>query len=468
MLDLFAKKEAPIQGMMGMGGGVVRFYSASGGDPDGYWFLTSGDTNSNQARNFGIGSDDSIYCLTRKSSTAIISKFDNSGVKQWARNLYGYGSEQVQLFALDVDSNDNVYLSGRTYDPTSGTPSNSMLTKYDSSGTHQYNKIISNSGTLYEGISINSSNNNIITPFTSNNTLNFHEWNTSGAMTGLKKGLGNSGNPSGNGNTFANSGLRRNNVQHDSNGNIYILGESQLTGDRHVFVIKWNSSGVAQYQTSYGNSTNSNDFYGTACALDSSNNFYVVGYSRNTSPENSFILKFNSSGTLQWQKTIGTDQFTEAYAVVCDSEDNIYVSGRTAYNPSVGSGNRMGIWKFNPSGSVLWSNYLVGSGDFEVFDIAVNSYDSVLVFATNRTNTTNSSQDMSILKIPNDGSATGNYSFGSSTLYYGSFTETISNLSHTGTTRLYTAGNSSGNASNKTNLGTPAFVTTDSKVDFSS
>ena len=40
MLDKFAKKEAPIQGLAGMGGGVTRFGGATGTE---YWIAESRD-----------------------------------------------------------------------------------------------------------------------------------------------------------------------------------------------------------------------------------------------------------------------------------------------------------------------------------------------------------------------------------------------------------------------------------------
>ena len=67
-------------------------------------------------------------------------------------------------------------------------------------------------------------------------------------------------------------------------------------------------------------------------ALDSSGNFYVAGYT--TTGTDGFydflIVKFNSSGTLQWSRKFGCDGTHDtSHGIVVDSSGNSYIVGAT-------------------------------------------------------------------------------------------------------------------------------------------
>ena len=76
--------------------------------------------------------------------------------------------------------------------------------------------------------------------------------------------------------------------------------------------------------------------YANGVATDSSGNVYVTGGTKggldgNTSAGNTdlFVVKYNSSGTKQWTKQLGTSSSDTAYGVATDSSGNVYVTGDT-------------------------------------------------------------------------------------------------------------------------------------------
>ena len=140
-----------------------------------------------------------------------------------------------------------------------------------------------------------------------------------------------------------------NGVATDSSGNVYVTGGTKggldgntsancntCAGDAHwydLFVVKYNSSGTKQWTKQLGSSGLDS---ANGIAIDSSGNVYVTGFTFggldwNTSAGDNdlFFVKYNSSGTKQWTKQNGTDMYDEARGVATDSSGNFYVRGFT-------------------------------------------------------------------------------------------------------------------------------------------
>jgi hypothetical protein len=69
---------------------------------------------------------------------------------------------------------------------------------------------------------------------------------------------------------------------------------------------------------------------------NSSDNIYVTGMTggdldgnTNSGGSDIFLVKYNSSGTKQWTKQLGTSSKDWGYDVTTDSSGNIYVTGET-------------------------------------------------------------------------------------------------------------------------------------------
>lgn len=143
----------------------------------------------------------------------------------------------------------------------------------------------------------------------------------------------------------------------DSSGNIYqqnILGP----GSSKAQVIKINNTGVIQWQRQVTSpSLDYPSVNSVGMALDSSSNTYAAGLSGN----NIYIWKYNSSGTLQWQKKLGDDVNTTYIGgtgvgtLAIDSGGNLVLV-------MANIGNRIGAMKVNSSGATQWQSQMSPSG----------------------------------------------------------------------------------------------------------
>src|SRR5205085_1757338 len=98
-----------------------------------------------------------------------------------------------------------------------------------------------------------------------------------------------------------------------------------------------------------------------------------------------FVVKYSSSGVLQWaQRYGGTGQDT-SFAVAVDGSDNIFLGAMinntvTFGNTTLNAGyDDIALVKLSASGSVQWARLLGGAGDERPYGLAVDRSGDVLV-----------------------------------------------------------------------------------------
>lgn len=150
----------------------------------------------------------------------------------------------------------------------------------------------------------------------------------------------------------------------DSSSNIYVVGYIFVTSIYKIFIAKLDSTGTILWQRIVANGTSSSySALGKRIGVDSSGNVYVIGNQvlNSYSFYSSAIFKYNSSGTLQWQKSFDSvntsgDVFVLAMSVDSSTGD-IYYAG---YGVSTVSASRTDAYygKMNTSGTIVWSKYI--------------------------------------------------------------------------------------------------------------
>jgi len=158
-----------------------------------------------------------------------------------------------------------------------------------------------------------------------------------------------------------------------SSGSIYVVGytDGSGAGGFDVVLLKFDSTGVLQWQRTWGDT---NGDYGLGVAVDSSGSIYVAGYT-NSFGAGSFdfvLLKFDSTGILQWETTWGDTGNDHGYGIAVDpSESSVYVTGTTS---SFGAGRYdVVLLKFDSTGDLQWQRTWGDTNDDHAWDVAVAS-----------------------------------------------------------------------------------------------
>ena len=347
------------------------------------WTRQLGSSSRDSANGVATDSSGNVYvtgmtnggldgCKNAGIEDLFVVKYNSSGTKQWTNQLGSSSRDSADDVA--TDSSGNIYVTGTTYSELDGNTSagkaDLFVVKYNSSGTHQWTKQLGTD--RYDearGVATDSSGNVYVTGYTEGGL----DGNTSVGKADLfvvkynSSGTKQWANQLGTWDTdFANG------VATDSSGNVYVTGSTYRSldgntsaGNADLFVVKYNSSGTKQWTKQLGSSSND---YANDVVTDSTGNAYVTGTTYggldgNTSAGNAdlFVVKYNSSGTNQWTKQLGTSSTDTANGVTTDSSGNIYVAGGTYGgldgNTSAGD-NDLFVVKYNSSGTKQWTKQL--------------------------------------------------------------------------------------------------------------
>lgn len=167
------------------------------------------------------------------------------------------------------------------------------------------------------------------------------------------------------------------NLSSDDSGNVYVAGYAQEnnTSNRFdLFIAKLNSSGALQWSSRLGTQTSgfpAYSDYAYTISTDGSGNSYMSGFEYLN--RDIFLVKYNSAGTLQWQRRINGLDGQGMYTAI-DSAGYIYVGANFNFGISIS--------KWNSSGSLIWNKMIEDPGFAK--SVVVDGSDNIYIGATNR------------------------------------------------------------------------------------
>jgi uncharacterized delta-60 repeat protein len=295
------------------------------------WYNGNPTTNyPDEAR--AIAVDDSGVYVTGYTRNRVVEdssdfctiKYDKTtGDTLWVRRYNGTADQCDEPYALAIDANGNVYVTGRS--EGTGTGFDFLTIKYSSNGdtlwTARYNN--------YE-----------------------NGWDMAYA------------------------------IAVDINGNVYVTGSSyDLNTYYDCATIKYNSSGVQQWVRRYSYQGNWSD-EGNAITVDDVGNVYVTGRSISTTTSWDYItIKYNAGGTQQWPARYnGMGNYDDgATGIVVDPLGNVYVTGGSGIGPLFYY--QYATIKYSPSGAQRWVRTYLGPGciSSKANDIAIDNQNNIYV-----------------------------------------------------------------------------------------
>ena len=378
----------------------------------------SGSTDFPKLNN-GIG-----YYATNPSASndLFIMKFDANGAMTWS-TLFGTPTSDDQLYDMDVDTANNIFITGRAGNlpsfaglPLCGPPTNGGFPLCDPGG-----------GAYFDSVYSGPNWDNYIAKFNSDGVL---KWST-----------------------YLGTGCDEwnNGIALDNSGNVYAAGWSWCTtiapamnpgGGAYYtngttngpIIFKFNNSGVLKWATQFltGNDPNREKILkiktfgayvyvvGTTvnavagsplCAPPTNGGFTLCdqgggAYYQNVkgagTTEDCFIAKFDTAGVLKWSTYYGGDNTDIPNDLFIDAFGNVFMVGQTsstnfpvfdpgsgAYFSNTNSGGADGfIVEFNSSGVRQWATYFGGNASDRVLGVTIDPGRNIILTLVIATTTT--------------------------------------------------------------------------------
>ncbi|MEO8150604.1 MAG: SBBP repeat-containing protein [Bacteroidia bacterium] len=296
------------------------------------------------------------------SQPARVEKLNSNGILQWSAdfNLNNALSDQDDFYAVKVDTNLNVYLTGRGQKDQTTQFKNILTAKYNSAGVKQWSKEYfgtANDDDAGYDLAVDNAGNAYVTGYVKNTGVGADmvtiKYTTTGAQQWVKLNAGNNG-----GDDFAYR------IALNGLGNVVVAGTAtqNACSNNRLDIVTYDAAGnkLWSYQP-----TGCQSFGFGGFGIDINNNIYGTGtVSDVTYPiyTNQAIYKISSAGAAIWNKEINIDTVnTEfSYGLAIDASGNAEVYGTS----TVKGINSTLLSRFNTTGSTLWTQtYLSASTD---------------------------------------------------------------------------------------------------------
>ena len=314
-----------------------------------------------------------------------IVKLNSTGTIQWQKSIGGTYGEYA--FSLEQTSDDEYIISGNTRSDdgdisgnhSGNTMTDAFIVKLDQSGSMQWKKCFGGSK-LDNGNSIRQTKDGGFVMAGSTTSTDDDITSNHGAEDYWIVKLSSAGNIEwqkcygGTGSEAAYS------IEQTDDGGYIVCGNSNSSdgdvtanhGGNDYWVVKLKSDGSIDWQKSYGGSANDN-----ARSISITSGGYVIaGYSSSNDGDVSgnhgkidyWVIKINSTGQLQWQKTLGGSGNDIASSLQETADKGFVISGQSMSSDGnitghQGSADTTDCWivKLNQSGDMQWQKSIGGT-----------------------------------------------------------------------------------------------------------
>ncbi len=312
-----------------------------------------------------VQTDDGGYAITGETSNdgasdydMFIAKYDSTGMLIWDKTWGGVDGETG--YSIVQTSDGGYAITGRTYGYGAGM-SDMFITKFDSAGNLSWDRTWggANSDTGHSIVQTSDGGYAVTGETMSYSADNYDmfivKYDSSGDVVWDKTWGGTSyqGGES---------------IIQTDDGGYMVSGDTSTfysAGELDLFIVKYDSSGNVSWNKTWGG-TSDERVHSIIQTVDG--DYVITGQTESFGPDghvtndyNMFIAKFNSSGGLSWNKTWGGSAWDKGYSIVETTDGAYAVTGETDSFSGVDENEDVFIAKYDSSGSLLWDKVWGGA-----------------------------------------------------------------------------------------------------------
>jgi len=278
------------------------------------------------------------YGISGRAESATV-KYNSSGVQQWAKRRCPPGADTYYGRDIAVDNAGNSYVTGETR--LSGSTRDYVTIKYASNGNEVWLRTYNGTGNgpdYGRAIAVDGSGNVYVTGM-SRGALGYDYATVKYLSDGTEDWVERY-------NADGSNSDDAKDVVVDGSGNIYVTGQSKTAATNYDYAtIKYTPSKGTAWVRRY----NAFDAYdgGTALAVDASDNVYVTGRIQEGTYYDYGTIKYSTDGTEEWVvRYNGTgNQSDYVQDIFVDSKENVYVTG---YSRNASGNDDYATVKYSP------------------------------------------------------------------------------------------------------------------------
>lgn len=338
----------------------------------------------------------SIFCLTLFTSSA----------KAATTGMWTYGGDQYDTAISNIETADGSHIIVGTTDSYGAVADDLWIFKVDANGTMDWTQHYGGSGndSAYNVIATSDGGYAIVGSTTSYGSGGEDVWlvkvDSAGNMQ-WNKAYGESGDDEG----WM--------LLQSGDGGYVIAGYtdsySNVSGIADALLIKTDSAGNMQWNRTYGG-VGDDGLYGITKASDGG--YALSGFTNSTGSGgyDAWLIKVDSAGYMQWNKTYGGSQDDIAY-VVRQTVDGGYILDATTQSYGAGDADAWLI-KTDSNGNIVWNHTYGGTDDDHAWYLIPTSEGGYALAGYSYSYSSQDTADLWIVKVDSTGQEQWNQTYG--------------------------------------------------------